>query len=413
MSLKKLKEEGAALLEEIGAIDETCKAEKRKMNAEEEEKWENLYDKLDAKKSEIRIFEKREKLKDLEDDFIQIKAEEGKLSKDEYRDGFGKAFHKLIVGGRSILTKEDYRFLEENPDTEYRVQVKGTTTAGGFLVPEGFSNMLAEAELFLGPIDDPSLVTVINTPTGNDIPWPKNNDTANVAVQVNENASVASGTDKVFAEDTLKAYKWTTKVVKYSTELAQDSFFNIEQLLANNFAWRMNRGLNAAYTTGAGTTTIEGVVTGSAAGATAAGAAAVTRNDILNLIYSVDKAYRRNGTIMMHDSTAKAIRKLTVGTSDDRPLWTDNIRQGEPSLLEGFPVFINNDMAEIGAANKFMLFGDFKNYVIRKVAGDRMVVLRELYAESDLIGMVMFRRTDGQLIDAGTNPIKYLINAAS
>ena len=412
MSLKKLKEEGAALLTEIKAIDEKCKAEKRMLTTEENEKWEQLYSDLDAKKAEIRLEEKRATLENFASDFVDIESEEREMSKDEYREGAGRAIHKLIMGGKSILTKEDYRFLDENPYKEFRAQTKGTTTEGGFMVPEGFSNMLAKAELFYGSVE--SLADVFTTKTGNDIPWPANDDTANVASQVSEAGSVASDTDLVFTSQTFKAYKWRSGVVKYTSELAQDSFFNVEQLLIDSFAQRFGRGLNAAFTTGAGTTTIEGVVIGSTLGQTAAGAAAVTTDEILDLIYSVDKAYRKNGTIMFHDTTAKYIRKLAIGSTDDRPIWTDgSIKDGEPDRIFGYPVAINNDMAEIGASAKFMLFGDFKNYKIRRVAGDRLVVLKELYAENDYIGVVMFKRVDGQVIDAGTNPLKYMANAAS
>jgi HK97 family phage major capsid protein len=410
--LKQLREERAALLAEANAIHEKCKAEQRKMTAEEETKWDSHMDGVDKKSEEIKREERRLKAEELSNEFIEQKAEEKEMSKEEYRDGAGRAIHKLIMIGKAGLTADDYRFLDDNPYVEYRAQTKGTTTEGGFLVPEGFSNKLAEAEAFFGNVE--SLADVFTTATGNDIPWPKNNDTANVATQVAESGSVATDTDKVFASQTFKAYKWRSGVVKYTAELAQDSFFNIEDLLIENFAWRFARGLNAAYTTGVGTTTIQGCVTGAAAGATAAGASAITVDDLINLIYSVDKAYRRNGTMMMHDSTAKAIRKLTVGTSDARPLWTmGNIQTGEPDSLLGYPVSINNDMAEIGASNKIVLFGDFKNYKVRKVAGDRIIILRELYAENDQVGVLMFKRRDGQVLNAGTNPLKYLTNAAS
>jgi HK97 family phage major capsid protein len=74
---------------------------------------------------------------------------------------------------------------------------------------------------------------------------------------------------------------------------------------------------------------------------------------------------------------------------------------------------VNQDMASIGASAKSVLFGDFQNYIIRYAGPDRFKVLTERYAETDQIALVLITRLDGQLIDAGTNPIKYLIHAAS
>jgi HK97 family phage major capsid protein len=111
---------------------------------------------------------------------------------------------------------------------------------------------------------------------------------------------------------------------------------------------------------------------------------------------------------MFNDSTFKAIKKLSVGSSDDRPLWQPSITTNAPDTLEGYQYVINQDMASIGSLAKSILFGDFSNYIIREVADWRLVRLVERYAELDQVAFVMFARYDGQVIDAGTNPIKYM-----
>ena len=90
------------------------------------------------------------------------------------------------------------------------------------------------------------------------------------------------------------------------------------------------------------------------------------------------------------------------------------MQAGVPDRLLGYKYVINQSMANAQAQSaKIILFGDFSKYKIRDVAGIRLVRLDELFAQTDQVGFVAFLRSDGQLLDAGTNPIKYLTNATS
>ena len=53
------------------------------------------------------------------------------------------------------------------------------------------------------------------------------------------------------------------------------------------------------------------------------------------------------------------------------------------------------------------------NYFIRRVAGVQVLRLVERYADFNQTGFLAFQRWDGQLVDAGTHPIKYFQHAAS
>jgi HK97 family phage major capsid protein len=57
---------------------------------------------------------------------------------------------------------------------------------------------------------------------------------------------------------------------------------------------------------------------------------------------------------------------------------------------------------------KSILFGDFSKYLIRDVADIRLVRMDERYADYDQVGFTAFMRSDGDLLDAGTHPVKYL-----
>jgi HK97 family phage major capsid protein len=85
------------------------------------------------------------------------------------------------------------------------------------------------------------------------------------------------------------------------------------------------------------------------------------------------------------------------------------MQAGIPDRLLGYTYVVNQSMAStLAKAAKVVLFGDFSKYKIRDVAGIRLVRLDELFAQTDQVGFVAFLRTDGQLLDAGTNPVKHL-----
>jgi len=159
---------------------------------------------------------------------------------------------------------------------------------------------------------------------------------------------------------------------------------------------------------------MQGVVTGATNSAiSSVGATAITRNNLVDLEHSVDPAYRLNGRFMFNDTTLKYLKKIAFNSNDARPLWQPGMAAGVPDTIDGYPYAINQQMADVGASAKSVLFGDFKNYIIRRVTGDRLIISKEIFVATDQIGIMMLQRRDGQLLDAGTHPIKYMVHAAS
>ncbi len=285
-------------------------------------------------------------------------------------------------------------------------QGTGSTGAGGALVPTGFVPELEQALLAFGGVRE--LSRIIRTESGNDLEFPSDNDTTNSGVLLAENAA-DSEADVVFATTTLGAYKYTSKIVRVSIELMQDSALNLPQILGEILGTRLARGQATAITTGTGSSQPQGVVTGSALGTTAAAVAAVTMDELLALQSACDRSYRRNGKWMMHDSTLLAVKKLK--DSDGQYLWQPSLQDGAPDRLAGQEVVTNNDMAELATGNKTVIYGDFSKFLIREVRDIILVNMRERYADYHQSAFVALLRFDSKLLDAGTNPIQHLIQA--
>jgi len=253
---------------------------------------------------------------------------------------------------------------------------------------------------------------ILRTATGNAVPWPTANDTGNKGVQIDESAADATNVDPTFGVMTLNAYKYTSKIVLVPFELLQDSAFNMAAVLGQMLGERLGRIANEHTTTANGSDKPRGIVTAAALGVTAAGASAITFDEILDLEHSVKNPYRRTGAYMMNDDVLKYVRKIKDG--DGNYLWQmGNVLTGTPASLNGRPYFVNDDMAgTIEASAKTMIFGDLSKYKIRMVAEMRLKRLVERYAEYDQDGFVALMRLDGDLLNAGTNPVKYLIQAS-
>lgn len=330
---------------------------------------------------------------------------------------YKEVFSKAVRFGVSELDKEERQVLlrgRSDAPAEVRAQAVGTDSAGGYTVPEGFSGEFEKQLAIWGPMWDADIVREMNTATGARIPWPTVDDTGNTGEQHTENTAVTDdGTDDVaFGEKELDAYVHNTKVVRVPLILLQDSAFNMEALLADLFAERLGRLANTKLTTGTGVSQPNGIVTASALGHTAASGTAITADELLDLFHSVDPAYRGSPRcrFMFNDTTLKAIRKLKDG--DGNYLWQmGDVRSGEPNTIWNKPYSVNQAMADIGLSAKPVVFGDLGRYVVRKVQGFQVMTLRERYAENFQIGMIGFKRFDGELLNSSA--VKHLVNAAT
>jgi HK97 family phage major capsid protein len=172
---------------------------------------------------------------------------------------------------------------------------------------------------------------------------------------------------------------------------------------------RLGRITNRRYTTGSGAGQPEGVTVGSTLGVTTAVATEFTADELYNLKHSVDPAYRLTPHWMFADSTLLKLKKLKDG--EGRYLWQASLAGSTPDTLDGDPIQVNQHMPAATSALRPIVYGDFSKYVIRDIQGIRTKRLGERYAEFDQEAFVGFLRTDGKIVDAGTNPLKYMLMA--
>lgn len=305
----------------------------------------------------------------------------------------------------TVGIERNYRQVKK----QYRALSTIAGPSGGFLVPDGFVNSLEMALLDFGGMRQIS--DTIRTASGNDLPWPTSNDTNNKGERLSENTDFGAGADPSFGAVIFKAYKYSSKPIFIPYELLEDSIFDMPNMIGAWAGERIGRIQNDEFTTGSGAAMPMGIVNAATLGKTAASATAIVADEIIDLVHSVDPAYRVGAGLMFHDNILLAIRKLKASGTGEY-LWEPSVQAGVPAQIFGQPYSINQSMASaIATTNRTIIFGQLNKYKIRDVNTIRLMRLNERYAEKDLVAFIAYMRSDGALIDAGTRPVKYLQQA--
>lgn len=322
------------------------------------------------------------------------------------------AFNAYLRGGMANLSDEHREIMTARAVDDPGIQAALTTqtgSSGAYLIPEGFRYTLEEAMLaYGGGMLDPAVVEVVRSTTGNPVMMPTDNDTAQKGVRIDENTQITEQ-DVAFGQKRIDAYLYSSKLVRVPVTLMQDSAFDMNSYLARKLGERIGRILADELTTGTGTDQPNGIVTASTQGKVAAAVAAFTYGELVDLEHSVDPAYRPGAKWMFHDDVLKAAKQLLDG--QNRPLWTPGMAFNAPDRILNYPYVINMSMAQLATAQKTILFGALNKYMTRIVRDITLLRLTERYADYLQVGFTAFARADGELLDAGTNPVKHLVQA--
>lgn len=282
---------------------------------------------------------------------------------------------------------------------------------GHYTVPDEMMKPLEVALLQFGGMRQ--VATILRTATGADLPMPTLNDTSNKGRIVGQGVTTAE-LDTEFEQLILNSFKYTSDRVPVSVEYLQDNAINFVGRIGAILGERIGRITNDHFTTGTGNSQPKGiVVAATSSGVTTASATALTHDELIDLKHSVDPAYREQGARwMFNDTTLKTLKKIKVpqysGDTVGTPLWRAGLAGAEPNTIDGDPYTINQSMASAIASQKAVLYGLLSKYQIRDVKDITLVRLDERYAELGVVAFLSFSRHDGDLLDAGTHPVKYL-----
>lgn len=457
MTLKELLEARAKLYTAICEMRDAIAKENRAFTSEEDEKWKRLNAEYDDLTKRIEVQKRGEVLEREHADELAaissfqtqrtgVERQEAPITEElkeiafrgwvklqcrhqptqEEQDAiarlnFNVRLKEIEVNGlspsaRAAMMREARNTHPTQREQVYQRNLSAYSPAAGqyTVLPASLVQSLEVNMLAYGGVE--SVAEVINTSTGEPLLWPTMDDTSNTGTQLEEGGSISTSVDPSFGQVSWSAYKFSSKPVLVPFELLQDSQFPIASFIGSALGERLGRISNTKFTTGTGGGQPKGIVTAASAGVTTASGTAITSDELLGLVHSIDPAYRTSGCgWMMHDSVLLYLRKLKDGNS--RPLWSamggqDGFTTGQPDRLLGYPITINQDMASsVATTNITALFGQLSKYKIRRVGGPRFYHLVERYRDNDLDAFIAFIRQDGNLLTGGTAPVKKLTQA--
>lgn len=314
----------------------------------------------------------------------------------------------LYQGRRPFGGEEQSALARILSPEQYRAAMSvGSQTGGGFWVPDAMMQRVEAAMLWFGGIRQ--FAEVITTDDGADLPWPVYNDTSNTGRRLAENTA-ATQTDLEVGMRVLKAHMYSSDEVLVSYQLMQDRPDLASSILADALGERVGRIQNTEFTTYAAADGPQGIVPIVASGVTAAAATEVTPDELRQLKFSVNRAYRDHpsSAYMMADATVGEILGLKDGNG--QYIFTQPT-SGEDPTIWGKRVIVNDDVPATATGNKAVLFGKGASFKVRQVRGFTLLRLDERYAPSLQVSFLGFARADSGYINAGTDPIKCITMA--
>lgn len=369
---------------------------------EQRAEWNNAKSSLDGLDERIN---REEELRRQDQKYISDREPEqrnNQNTEDTQDEKRAHVFDKWMRSGAGELSSEERQVLKE-----LRAQGVSPSEKGGYTVPSTFLAQVVEQMKAYGGIA--SVAQIMNTADGKTIEWPTADGTNEIGELLGEN-NEASEEDTDFGMADLGAKKLSSKIIRVSNELLQDSAIDMEAYLVRRISERIGRG-EARYLirgTGAGTPQQpKGLVASVSDTTSTASATGFTWKEMNTLLHSIDPAYRNGPKFRwaFNDKTLQKIEEMEDGQG--RPLWLPNIVGGTPATVLNVPYVIDQEIEDIAAGKKFLFAGDFNRFIIRRVNYMVLKRLVERYAEFDQTGFLAFHRFDCVLEDASA--IKALV----
>lgn len=412
-SIQQKREQRSALATETRALMDAHPGEQ--WGDEQQQKYDGLVAQIERLDAEISREQKVLDIEARQKHKVRDRARRDGVSDDEaeHLQNQDKAvFRAWLAGGVDNLSAEQREIVAQRREALRNTMSTTTGSEGGYLVPNEFSATLLESLKDYGGMR--SVAEVIRTETGASMDFPTTDATSEEGEIVGENAAV-SNADASFGTLAHVVYKFSSKDIAVPFELLQDSAIDLEAHIRMRLTERLGRITNRMFTTGTGTGQPHGVVAGAASGkiGTTGQTTSVIWEDLIDLIHSVDPAYRRSAScsLMFHDNTLRELKKLK--DSQGRPLWLPGIDVAEPATIAGQRYTVNQDMPVMAASAKSILFGDFSRYIIRDVMQVALFRMTDsAYTKKGQVGFLAFMRSGGRLMDVG-GAVKYYQNSAT
>lgn len=371
------------LITRAESVVKTAKAENRELTPDEMQEIAEIRD--DVRK--IKEFLK------MDDDFRDMNGAEAKPDAEPKEDV------NVNVEEKDRECKEQ-RALDE--EKMFEAYIRGTLnerannmTKGdnGAVIPQTIADKIIRKVYDICPVlDKSSKYNVKGTLT---IPYYDESETAITVGYQTEFSAITSAVGQFTSNVTLTGFL-AGALAKVSRSLINNSQFNIVDHVVDLMAEHIARFIEGELLNGtedkvAGLSTLTNVVT-------AESASAITADEVIKLHDAIKDRYQKDAIWIMSTQTRTALRLLK--DSMGRYMLQDDISLPFGTSLLGKPVYVSDNMPEIGAGNTAIYYGDMKGLATKFSENINIQVLREKYADEHADGIIGWFEFDSQVEDA-------------
>lgn len=385
MTITEMREKRNKLVGMMDAFLDTHTTDKGTLSAEDDNTYKDMETEVAQLTDSIHRMERREEI-------------EAELSKPTSKPLTGKPMKadgdKAAKTGRA--SDEYKKALLQAMRTNFRqinnVLQEGIDPQGGYLVPDEYDKRLIDILTEENVMR--TLGTNITTSGEHKINIAA---TKPAAAWIEEGGTLTFG-DATFDQIILDAHKLHV-AIKVTEELLYDNAFNLENYILTQFGKALSNAEEDAFINGTGVGQPLGILAetgGAQVGVTSASSTKVTADEIINLVYSLKRPYRKNAVFLANDVCVAELRKLK--DNNGQYLWQPSLQAGEPDRVLGYKVYTSPYFPVPTAGGTAVAFGDFSYYNIGDRGTRSFAELKELFAGNGMIGFVAKERVDGKLV---------------
>ena len=300
---------------------------------------------------------------------------------------------------------QETRAIEENERKAFEAYIRGqvnlnerannltpATGSGEVLIPTTIAQKIIKKVYDISPILERS--SKYNVKGTLEIPYydvETTTITVAYATEFNELASNVGG----FSNITLTGFL-AGALSLISRSLINNSQFDIVAFVIDEMAYSIHRFIENELLNGT-TGKIEGLSTLKNT-KTLTSATAITADDLVELQGQVKDTFQADAIWIMSPATRNALRLLKDEMG--RYLLNDDITAPFGKVLLGKPVYVSDNMPDIGAGKTVIYYGDMKGLATKFNEDINIEVLREKYATQHAIGVVGWLEFDSKVEDA-------------
>lgn len=368
-NLKALMERREELRQNMETLVNTADTECRAMTEEETAQF-------DAAESEIRAIdatiEREERARGVSNLPAPTAAEERAAAEES-------AFVDYVLGRASEL-----RAGEQNM----------TMANNGAIIPTSIADRIVTAVRDRCPILSGATIYRVNGTLKVPV-WGKANTTHDIAVGYQTEFTELTADSGKFTSVDLSGYL-AGALTLIGNSVENNSVFNVTDFIINQMAEEIALFLEKELLNGTSGKATGALSTPTAV--TAASAAAITADELIELQAQVKQVYQANACWTMAPETFTSLKKLK--DSNGRYLLQDDVTGEFPYRLLGKPVYLSDNMPKLAAGASAVLYGDYSGLSVNLREDISIQVLREKYATQHAIGVVAWFEFDSKVTDS-------------